>query len=174
MVAVALKLIPLLQFLLEVFKADDGKLTAKVKAAFLAFVALLIFSAYVSYAYVQQFHALVELKAHQQYLVKSEVDATGRSLRLESRVAALENKLDLCRRGPEPYEGTSPKPMPQPTAPEKAVSVLKETQPVDKRIPSPTPFPKHAQLPVAVIPSREEVEKALSDRMDRISRHINN
>lgn len=168
MVASIIKLLPLLQFLLEVFKADDGKLTAKAKAALLAFLAVASFAAYVSYAYIQQFHALVELKAHQQYLVKSEGEAVGRSLRAENRINELENKLDQCRARP-PYEGASASPNPKPIADRPPV-ILKTPEP-DK----PKPLPKrNVDMPVATVPSRESTEKSLADRMEKISRQINN
>lgn len=171
MVAGIIKLLPLLTFLLEVFKSDDGKFTAKAKAVFLAFLAILSFAAYVSYAYVQQFHALVELKAHQQYLIKSEGDANGRALRLENRVTELENKLDTCRNRP-PYEGASvgtPKPKQPDIIPTPTVAIKIPTPPKH-----PVPYKPDVFLPTASISSREDKEKGLADRMDKITRHINN
>lgn len=176
MLAAALKLLPLLQFLLDVLKADDGRFTAKSKAMLMAGIAILSFSAYVSYAYVQQFHALVELKAHQQYLVKSEGDANERAERAEARVSELEYKLELCQRRPGPYEGKSAYEPPKQTVPDtpaKAAAIVAETQPPKKTVPSPSPFQKK-QPPPAVVPTREEREQSLRDRMERIFQQINN
>ena len=175
MLAAALKLLPLLQFLLDVLKADDGRYTAKSKAMLMGAIAVLSFSAYVSYAYVQQFHALVELKAHQQYLVKSEGDAKERAERAEARVSELENKLEVCRR-PGPYEGNSAYEPPKqvvPDVPAKAAALVAETQPPKKTVPAPAPFQKKP-TPQVALPTREEKEQTLRDRMERIYRQITN
>ncbi|ANZ49039.1 hypothetical protein HOV30_gp189 [Erwinia phage Derbicus] len=170
MVAGIIKLLPLLTFLLEVFKTDDGKFTAKAKAFCLAMFAVFSFAAYVSYAYVQQFHALVELKAHQQYLIKSEGEAVGRALRLENRITELENKLDICRSRP-PYEGASLKQPPPKAADIVPIPVVTKPAPIPKR---PIPFTPDAITHVTAIPPREDKEKGIADRMDKITRHINN
>lgn len=62
------KLLPIFQLLFDIFKPGDGEqVTRGAKISALAIVALLLYSGFVSYAYVEQYHVVVKTTTQNAY-----------------------------------------------------------------------------------------------------------
>ena len=63
-----LKLLPIFQLLFDIFKPGDGeKVTRGAKITALVIVALLLYSGFVSYAYIEQYHVVVKTTMQNSY-----------------------------------------------------------------------------------------------------------
>lgn len=106
MFASLIKLLPFLSYLLDIFKPGDGeKVTRESKITALLIVLLIVYAAYVSFAYVEQFHAFVEVRERSRY-VEEQNKARGELLVEQDKdIRELYRKLFDCARQP-PYEGS--------------------------------------------------------------------
>ncbi|AFQ96670.1 hypothetical protein STRATTON_225 [Erwinia phage vB_EamM_Stratton] len=154
MIASFIKLLPFLQMLLEAFKPGEGEqVTRAGKILTLVIVALIAFSGFVSYAYVVQYHALISVQSHDQYLDLSYKELKEKADKLGEENAKLYDRLFTCLGQRPPYEGDHAKDEPEkkpevpvaPTVPETPVHAA--TPPVKKQ--------QAAQRPVGVQDANE-------------------
>jgi len=105
MIAAIIKLLPFLQLLLEAFKPGDGeKVTRANKITALAIVLLLTYSLFVSYAYVDQFHKLVQIREHDQYVARQN-DERGETIKTQAdELRTLYSRIFECLSN-RPYDG---------------------------------------------------------------------
>lgn len=105
MIAAIIKLLPFLQLLLEAFKPGEGeKVTRANKITALAIVLLQTYSLFVSYAYVDQFHKLVQIREHDQYIARQN-DERGETIRTQGdELRTLYSRIFECL-SHRPYEG---------------------------------------------------------------------
>lgn len=107
MIASIFKLLPFLQMLWEAFKPGEGeKITRAGKIMTLCLVSLVAFSVFVSYAYVVQYHTLVSVQSHDQYMEMSYKELKEKSDLQEVENAKLYDRLFICLGSRPPYEGT--------------------------------------------------------------------
>lgn len=107
MIASVFKLLPFLQMLWEAFKPGEGeKVTRAGKIVTLAIVALVAFSAFVSYAYIVQYHTLVSVQSRTQYLEISYKELKEKSDHGEVENNKLYDRLFTCLGSRSPYDGT--------------------------------------------------------------------
>lgn len=107
MIASVFKLLPFLQMLWEAFKPGEGeKVTRAGKIVTLVIVALIAFSAFVSYAYIVQYHTLVSVQSRTQYLEISYKELKEKSDQGEVENNKLYDRLFTCLGSRPPYDGT--------------------------------------------------------------------
>lgn len=107
MIASVFKLLPFLQILWEAFKPGEGeKVTRAGKIVTLVIVALIAFSAFVSYAYIVQYHTLVSIQSRTQYLEISYKELKEKSDHGEVENNKLYDRLFTCLGSRPPYDGT--------------------------------------------------------------------
>lgn len=107
MIASVFKLLPFLQMLWEAFKPGEGeKVTRAGKIVTLVIVALVAFSAFVSYAYIVQYHTLVSVQSRTQYLEISYKELKEKSDQGEVENNKLYDRLFTCLGSRPPYDGT--------------------------------------------------------------------
>lgn len=119
MLAGIIKLLPFLQLLLEAFKPGDGEsVTRAGKITTLGIALLLIYSMFVSYAYVEQYHALVQVREHDQYMERQSNDK-DKTLQLQAdELRALYARIFECLSSRPPYESSQGHAKDIPPAPE--------------------------------------------------------
>lgn len=168
MIASVFKLLPFLQMLWEAFKPGEGeKVTRAGKIVTLVIVALIAFSAFVSYAYIVQYHTLVSVQSRTQYLEISYKELKEKSDHGEVENNKLYDRLFTCLGSRPPYDGTK---SPTGTGTEAAVppEELKPVTPQAPLNPSSPPAKKHqaASRPVgsqAANDFRQEIIKTLNN-----------
>lgn len=117
------KLLPLLQMLWEVFKPGEGeKISRAGKMLTLAFIGLFGYSAFVSLAYIEQYHALVQIRESSKYV-------NQRVAELKVRVDQLTQSLDaaylrLSRCPPDTSYDSSPRQAKMPPQVERESPIL--------------------------------------------------
>mgnify|MGYP006889133974 FL=1 len=168
MIASVFKLLPFLQMLWEAFKPGEGeKVTRAGKIVTLAIVALIAFSAFVSYAYIVQYHTLVSVQSRTQYLEISYKELKEKSDHGEVENNKLYDRLFTCLGSRPPYDGTK-----SPTGTGTGAAVppeeLKPVTPQAPLNPSSPPAKKHqaASRPVgsqAANDFRQEIIKTLNN-----------
>lgn len=168
MIASVFKLLPFLQILWEAFKPGEGeKVTRAGKIVTLVIVALIAFSAFVSYAYIVQYHTLVSVQSRTQYLEISYKELKEKSDHGEVENNKLYDRLFTCLGSRPPYDGTK-----SPTGTGTGAAVppeeLKPVTPQAPLNPSSPPAKKHqaASRPVgsqAANDFRQEIIKTLNN-----------
>ncbi|ECY5559138.1 hypothetical protein AVD02_00665 [Salmonella enterica subsp. enterica serovar Oranienburg] len=168
MIASVFKLLPFLQMLWEAFKPGEGeKVTRAGKIVTLVIVALVAFSAFVSYAYIVQYHTLVSVQSRTQYLEISYKELKEKSDHGEVENNKLYDRLFTCLGSRPPYDGTK-----SPTGTGTGAAVppeeLKPVTPPAPLNPSSPPAKKHqaASRPVgsqAANDFRQEIIKTLNN-----------
>ncbi|ENA4344702.1 hypothetical protein ABGO80_000544 [Salmonella enterica subsp. enterica serovar Braenderup] len=168
MIASVFKLLPFLQMLWEAFKPGEGeKVTRAGKIVTLVIVALIAFSAFVSYAYIVQYHTLVSVQSRTQYLEISYKELKEKSDHGEVENNKLYDRLFTCLGSRPPYDGTK-----SPTGTGTGAAVppeeLKPVTPQAPLNPSSPPAKKHqaASRPVgsqAANDFRQEIIKTLNN-----------
>lgn len=91
------KILPLFQLLFEIFKPGDGeKVTRAGKICALAISALILYSSFVSFAYVEQYHAYVEATAERNYQLTTITEKKGEIANLKEEVNQFRTKYFTC------------------------------------------------------------------------------
>lgn len=168
MIASVFKLLPFLQILWEAFKPGEGeKVTRAGKIVTLAIVALIAFSAFVSYAYIVQYHTLVSVQSRTQYLEISYKELKEKSDHGEVENNKLYDRLFTCLGSRPPYDGTK-----SPTGTGTGAAVppeeLKPVTPQAPLNPSSPPAKKHQAA------SRPVGSQAANDFRQEIISTLNN
>lgn len=103
-----LKVLPFfLQMLMEAFKPGEGENVSRAsKIMTLIITILLSYSGFVSYAYVQQFHALVSVQSHDAYMTQSYQEMKQDRDKLKEDNGKLYDRLFVCLGQKPPYEST--------------------------------------------------------------------
>lgn len=101
-----LKVLPFfIQMLMEAFKPGEGENVSRAnKIMTLIITVLLSYSAFVSYAYVVQFHKLVAVQSHDQYMSQSYQEMKQDRDKLKDDNGRLYDKLFVCLGQKPPYE----------------------------------------------------------------------
>ncbi|ECO0419419.1 hypothetical protein ZS59_00405 [Salmonella enterica subsp. enterica serovar Typhimurium] len=168
MIASVFKLLPFLQMLWEAFKPGEGeKVTRAGKIVTLVIVALIAFSAFVSYAYIVQYHTLVSVQSRTQYLEISYKELKEKSDHGEVENNKLYDRLFTCLGSRPPYDGTK-----SPTGTGTGAAVppeeLKPVTPQAPLNPSSPPAKKHQAA------SRPVGSQAANDFRQEIISTLNN
>ena len=96
-----------LQMLMEAFKPGEGENVSRAsKIMTLIITILLSYSGFVSYAYVQQFHALVAVQSHDTYMSQSYQEMKQDRDKLKEDNGKLYDRLFVCLGQKPPYEST--------------------------------------------------------------------
>lgn len=91
------KILPLFQLLFEIFKPGDGeKVTRAGKICALAISALILYSGFVSFAYVEQYHAYVEATAERNYQLTTITEKKGEIASLKEELGEYRTKYFTC------------------------------------------------------------------------------
>jgi hypothetical protein len=101
-----LKVLPFfIQMLMEAFKPGEGENVSRAnKIMTLIITVLLSYSTFVSYAYVVQFHKLVTVQSHDQYMSQSYQEMKQDRDKLKDDNGRLYDKLFICLGQKPPYE----------------------------------------------------------------------
>lgn len=138
MLASLLKLLPILQLLMEVFRPGDGeRVTRTAKITSLAMTLILVYSGFVSYLYFQQYHLLVQVREHDRYMATGYDEKKGLADKQADDIRDLYRQLFVCL-GKEPYDSSKSAPvtmstMPPPPVVAPEVPVHSDPAPVKKR-----------------------------------------
>lgn len=137
MFASLIKFLPFLQMLLEVFKPGEGeRVTRAAKITSLAFTLLLVYSGYVSYMYVLQYHLLVSSQSHDQYMEQGFREKKDLSDKQADQIRDLYKQLFVCYET-RPYDGAKvtmpPAPIVAPEVPVHAGALPEKKREVAKR-----------------------------------------
>lgn len=152
MIASLLKILPILQLLMEVFKPGDGeKVTRTAKITSLAITLLLVYGGFVSYLYFQQYHLLVQVREHDRYMETGYNEKKGQTEKQADDIRDLYKQLFVCL-GKEPYDSSksptvSAALMPPPPVVAPEVPVHADPAPVKKR--------EAAKRPVGVVETND-------------------
>lgn len=91
------KLLPIFQLLFDIFKPGDGeKVTRKDKITALAIVALLLYSGFVSYAYVEQYHVVIKVTTQNTYQATALDEKKGELAASKQEALDYRNKYFGC------------------------------------------------------------------------------
>lgn len=123
------RFLPLFQLLFEIFKPGEGEqVTRGAKISALAIAALLLYSGFVSYAYVEQYHVAVGVSSKNNYLETALDEKKGELSTLREERKEFRDKYFTCLedgsyKQTEHPDVTSPPAMPVHTEP--PVTVVK-------------------------------------------------
>jgi hypothetical protein len=91
------KILPLFQLLFEIFQPGDGeKVTRAGKICALAISALILYSGFVSFAYVEQYHAYVEATAERTYQLTTITEKKGELASVKAELNEYRSKYFTC------------------------------------------------------------------------------
>jgi len=91
------RLLPLFQLLFEIFKPGEGEqVTRGAKISALAITALLLYSGFVSYAYVEQYHVAVGVSSKNNYLETTLAEKKGELSTLREERKEFRDKYFTC------------------------------------------------------------------------------
>lgn len=133
MFAAIIKGIPIcFSFLMEIFKTQEGgNVKPATKLAVLVFAAFLTYSTYITLIYVEQYHILVKLQYHVEYLNDTIEEKKDSISELKTENRELDAELRKYRIPPPSYNQTEPVNMGTLIAPEKS-PVPKATHQTDE------------------------------------------
>lgn len=91
------KLLPIFQLLFDIFKPGDGeKVTRGAKITALAMVALLLYSGFVSYAYIEQYHVVVKTTTQNSYQATALEEKKGELTAAKKEAIDYREKYFTC------------------------------------------------------------------------------
>lgn len=88
------KLLPIFQLLFDIFKPGDGEqVTRGAKISALAIVALLLYSGFVSYAYIEQYHVVVQTTTQNAYQATALAEKKGELTAAKKKPLIIERNI---------------------------------------------------------------------------------
>ena len=129
--ALVSRLLPLLQLLLELFQPGDGqKLTRVQKVITLCYMMLILYGFFVSYAYVTQYHGLVEATSRLHYLEQSLLENEKDLVTERAEKNELSSRLFSCLEAKSYKQPVVSDPAPQaPPSPPKDPTPITNNRP---------------------------------------------